>query len=178
MTGQVAAAAGLLHRFVAQDERRSGGSYVDFAALSGHLRCLLVTDGTVSSLIEAFSLEPTRTRCLEQKPGHPTQPELRWLAATPGTVTVLRRVLIEGALTRQPYLSARSLLVPERLPDEVVDVLADERSSIGAALVRSGVEHRRELLWFERRQGAVASRTYRIFIRGVPAILINEDFLR
>lgn len=178
MTGGAAASADVLHRFVAQDQHRDVGDTVDFAALSAYHRCLLVTDGTVTSLIEAHSLEPTRTRRLEQRPGRPSRHDLRWLAAGPHTAMLARRVVIEGVLTNEPYLSATSLLVPDRLPGDVVDALSDEQSSIGTVLVRAAVEYRRELLWFGRQRGAVVSRTYRMFVRGVPAILINEDFLR
>src|SRR6266540_1623185 len=49
---------------------------------------------------------------------------------------------------------------------------------IGAALTAGKVETRRELLWYGRRGEAVASRAYRIFVGGLPAAVIQEDFLR
>jgi chorismate-pyruvate lyase len=163
--------------FVAQEQGHDGES-LDFVALSGYHRCLLVTDGTVTSLIEAYALEPTRTRCLEQRAGTPSQREVRWLATEPGTPTLTRRIVVEGTRSNTPYLSAFSVLIPDRLPRETVELLRREGSSIGTALRLGAVEHRRELLWFARRPGALASRTYRVFVGGVPAILIDEDFLR
>lgn len=177
MSGPATIDARLLHRFLAQDPRRPGGGAADFAALSGHHRCLLVTDGAVTSLIEAHALEPTRTIRLAQRAGRPTPEDLRWLRAATGTEVLARQVRVEGELSHRPYLEARSSLILDRLPPVAVRALADEGSSIGTVLIRTQVEHRRELLWFERREGAMASRTYRIVVRGNPAIVIHEDFL-
>lgn len=168
----------VLARFVAQHERPRGVTDVDFATLSPYHRCLLITDGNVTSLLEAYALEPTRTRCLDQQPGQPTPSQVRWLCLDAGTTTVARRVVIEGVRSNAAYLSASSLLVPGRLPASFVDSLSYGQASIGTALIKAALEHRRELLWFNHSRGSVASRTYRVFVQGSPVLLITEEFLR
>jgi chorismate-pyruvate lyase len=170
--------ATVLRRFVAQHERPSGAGALDFAALSPHHRGLLVTDGTVTSLLEAYSLEAVRTRCLDHVAGRLTPVQQRWLGVDARAATLARRVVIEGVRSNTAYLSASSVLIPDRLPADFVAALAQEDASIGSALIGAAVEHRRELLWFDRPPGTVASRTYRVFIQGRPALLITEEFLR
>ncbi|WP_433074078.1 chorismate--pyruvate lyase family protein [Dactylosporangium sp. CA-052675] len=169
---------GLTRRFVAQHERPAGAAALDFAALSPYHRCLLVTDGTVTSLLEAYALEAVRTRCLDRAAGRLTPVQQRWLRADARAATLARRVVIEGVRSNAAYLSASSVLIPDRLPPDFVAALAHEHASIGSALIGAAVEHRRELLWFDRPAGTVASRTYRVFIQGRPALLITEEFLR
>lgn len=177
MTSYSAPAATVLGHFVAQHERPVGVQDVDLAALAPHHRCLLVTDGTVTSLVAACALEPIRTRRLEQG-SRPARPEeQRWLAVPAGTALVARRVAIEGARSGTVFLRASSVLVPSRLPGHFLQSLQDDGASIGSALVAGAVEHRRELLWCHRGAGAIASRTYRVVVRDVPALLISEDVI-
>lgn len=171
------AAAAVLDQFVAQHELPPSADAIDVAALEPHHRCLLVTDGTVTSLVRAYALEPVLTRRLEEVRRVPSAHERRWLSVEPDTVVLARRVEIDGAHSGTVYLRASSLLVPDRLPVSFLESLQRDGASIGSALVRGAVEHRRELLWCHRRPGTVASRTYRVFVRGLPALLISEDFL-
>jgi chorismate-pyruvate lyase len=177
MTATRAAVTAFLDHFVAQHERPAGEEELDIAALSPRHRCLLVTDGTVTNQLHAWTLEPTRTVCLERRTREPTALERRWLAAEPGLTGIARRVEIRGAWSGSAFLAAWSFLLPARLPEGFVDSLQQEEGSIGTALLRGSIEHRRELLWCVRGRAAVASRTYRVYVRGVPALLIGEDFL-
>jgi chorismate-pyruvate lyase len=164
----------VLRRFVAQRERE--GDAVDFTTLPPFGRCLLVTDGNVTTLIEAYALEQVRTRCVDQKEGRPTPGQMHCLAIGLRTPTVARRVTLEGNISKAIYLTALTLMVPARLPPRFINELRDPSASIGAALISAAVEHRRELLWFNHVPGTMFSRTYRIFVHGRPALLIAEDF--
>jgi chorismate-pyruvate lyase len=166
----------VLKRFVAQRERLGDGERLDVAALPPFGRCLLVTDGNVTTLIEAYALEQIRTRCLDQTAGRPTPREMHWLAIESPTPTIARRVVLEGVVSNTVYLAAFSLMVPTRLPRRFINALRCESTGIGAALISTAVEHRRELLWFNHVANALYSRTYRIFVLGRPALLITEDF--
>jgi chorismate-pyruvate lyase len=167
--------AAVLKRFVAQRERLGDAEDFDFAALPPFGRCLLVADGNVTTLIEAYALEQIRTRCLNQTAAQATPSQMHWLAIESGTRTVARRVTLEGAVSKTVYLSAFSLMVPARLPTMFIRALRHEPTSIGAALISAAVEHRRELLWFNHIANALYSRTYRIFVLGRPALLITEE---
>jgi chorismate-pyruvate lyase len=176
MTGPVTGMPdAVLTRFVAQRELLGDAENLDFAALPPFVRCLLVADGNVTTLIEAYALERIRTRCVNQTAGQATPSQLHWLAIDWRTPTVARRVRLEGVVSNTVYLAASSLMVPARLPPMFVDALRNEPSSIGAALISAAVEHRRELLWFTHVANALYSRTYRIFVLGRPALLITEE---
>lgn len=168
--------AAVLKRFVAQHERQGDAEDPDLAALPPFGRCLLVTDGNVTTLIEAYALESIRTRCLAQTAGAPTPDQMYWLAIDSNTPTIARRVALQGAVSNTVYLTAFSLMVPARLPARFIKALQDESTSIGAALIGAGVEHRRELLWFNHVANALCGRTYRVFVRRHPALLITEEF--
>jgi chorismate-pyruvate lyase len=166
----------LLDRFVAQHDRPAVVGDVDFVALSPYHRTLLAHDGLTTAAIESWWLEPINVRLLSQQGASSNDPLQRWLGAPPGVSVQRRQVIIEGLRSQTPYLYADSLLATARLPGSWREL--PFRAGIGAALAAGKVETRRELLWYGRRGEAVASRAYRIFVGGEPALLIQEDFLR
>src|SRR6266508_302319 len=151
-----------LDRFVAQHDRPSGVDEVDFAALSAYHRTLLAQDGLTTGVIEAWWLEPVTVRLVSQHEAARDDPLRHWLDSVPGPTVLRRQVTIEGSRSHTPYLSADSLLATARLPGLLADQAS--RAGIGAALAAGKMETRRELLWYGRRAGAVASRAYRIFV--------------
>jgi chorismate-pyruvate lyase len=167
---------GPLARFVAQDKRPALVGDVDFAALSAYHRTLLAHDGLTTGVIESWWLEAVAVNLVSQQEAPCDHPLLHWLGALPGATVLRRQVIIEGSQSGIPYLVADSLLATTRLPNLVEGLSA--HAGIGAALAAGKVETRRELLWYGRRGEAVASRAYRIFVGGLPAVLIQEDFLR
>jgi chorismate-pyruvate lyase len=177
-SGRTGGAGHVLARFVAQDSRPDTVADIDVEVLSPYHRCLLLSDGTVTNLLEAYALEPTRTRCLAQAMVRPSREHRRWLDLAHDTDVLLRRVVIEGDTTGLPLVYATSALLPSRLPADFLSMIGSGGGSIGTALLSSKVESRREMLWCGRRADAVASRQYRIFVRGRPALVINEDFVQ
>jgi chorismate-pyruvate lyase len=112
-----------------------------------------------------------------------------WLEAPRGTEVAVRQVLIQGRFSRTPYVFAVSLVVPERLPEPVRRRLAVQGEGIGRLLNDTGLETRREILWYGRERvadlpepvhsrtsGDFISRAYRIIAGGAPIALINEKF--
>jgi chorismate-pyruvate lyase len=167
----------VLDCFVAQHRRPESAQEVHFASLSSYHRCLLLADGTVTRIVEAHTLERTHTRCLAETYTQPTPEYVTWLELTDSDDILVRRVAIEGSSSGVPFLYATSAIVPSRLPDRFLSLIGTVGGSVGAALLASDVESRRELLWYGRRADTVASRGYRIFVRGVPALVISEDFV-
>ncbi len=119
MTGVVGRAdAFVVNRFIAQSRRPGWLDAVPLAALPVTHRALLVTDGTVSTVLEAQALEPVVVDCLEmiEMPA-PDDERSAWLA-DPGETVVRRRAVIRGEWSGRVYTLAESWLSPRRLPND------------------------------------------------------------
>ena len=172
----------------AQPERPAHLSQVNMRTLSPYHRALLVTDGTVTKFIEAYTMEPVDIRRVSQDT-RTLQSDDRWLQAPTGTSVVRREVTIEGRYSGTLYAHAVSTLIESRLPTAVRQRLDVEGDGLGRILNDSRLETRREILWFGRERagqvpesdaigpmGEVITRTYRILHGGKPIMLISERF--
>lgn len=161
---------------------------VNFRVLSPFQRSLLVIDGTVTKFIEAFTLEPVEIIRLAQV-SRQLRRDHRWLATPSGTSVIDREVLIRGKYSRNLHVYAVSLVVPNRLPEGVANSLETEGAGLGRLLNENGLETRREILWFGRRDlnrpprahpqlagKEFFSRTYRIISGTQPVAFIEENF--
>jgi len=174
--------------FVAQSQRPAHLLPVSVAALTPFQRGLLVIDGTVTRFVEAYWLEPVSVRRLSQE-------ELRleahepWLDAAAGSAVIRRRVLLCGRRSGRFFAWADSLMAVERLGPDIRRGLEVEGGGLGRILVDTGVETRREGLWFGRERpaqvpqevharwpGEFLTRTYRVLAAGRPIMLITERF--
>ena len=169
---------------VGTGERPEGWSEVNLRAIGPLLRALLVTDGTVTKLLEAVSMEPIEVKITSQSDVTLDQPHLELQAPT-GARVISREVALVGSRTGRHFADAASVLVVERLPDAVKTRLADHPQGLGRILLEAGLETRREVLWFGReatragREGpSRICRTYRIVSGGLPLMLITESFPR
>lgn len=147
-------------------------------------RLVLSTDGTVTPMLEHIVGEPIITARIDQ---HCTEgdPNTRNLLQVPAEERLLSRSLdLVGSRTATVYVQARSVIVPRVLPMPLRHALLRTREPIGVLLRRQQVETFRELLAcevYDQPRGGEprspwASREYRVFIGGVPALLISERF--
>lgn len=151
-------------------------------------RILLVTDGTVTHLLETFAGEPICVVKLHQAIVDAGQgvPELEVGARQP---VMNREVLLVGCSTRRAFLYAASRIVPYRLDPAVRTGLLESSKPIGLLLEESRTETFRQILeasyepagargaFFGIDAGAqVLSRTYRVLAGGHPIMLISEKF--
>jgi chorismate-pyruvate lyase len=165
--------------FIAQDQRPDTVEEIDLASLAPYHRTLIVNDGTTSSLLRAWRGEPTVVKMLTQ--GRLSSPSalLPWLEPKDDDTVLHRRATILSCASKAPLVAAESLWVPGRLSAAIRSLLTHvTHGGIGAALTASKAEIRRELLWYGRTEGAVASRAYRIITSGVPVFVVQEDFTR
>ncbi|MEV6986459.1 chorismate pyruvate-lyase family protein [Sphaerisporangium sp. NPDC051017] len=174
-------------RFIAQDRRPDGLTDLDVSALPPLLRTVLVSDSTVTSLFEAYTMRPLRVDVLAEDLVELDHGSAAWLEVPVGTACARRRVLVRDAAVDDPLYCAQTYLLPGRLPQQLRDSFMEERLGIGAAIRRHLVESLRELLWFGRAvtpnwardhmpARLTVHRTYRIRLHGLPAILAGEDF--
>ncbi|MBV7339687.1 DUF98 domain-containing protein [Chloroflexi bacterium TSY] len=171
-----------------QDERPLQLTQIDLRTLSPYQRALLAIDGTVTKFIEAYMLEPVEVTLLKQET-QPLSQDHPWLAASAQVEVVAREVLLRGRYSGTTYAYAVSLLMPERLSQDMLQQLRIEPSGIGRVLLNSQIENRREILWYGHEVidelppdvqacigNAFISRTYRIIANGKPTMLISEKF--
>ncbi len=174
--------------FMAQFEKPAQLGDINLRVLSPFQRALLVIDGTVTKFIEAYTMEPIEIIRLAQS----TQPmsiDNIWLDTCKGTDVIVRQVILRGKYSGTLYAYAVSLIVPNRLPDQVKRGLDIDGEGLGRILLGGRMETRRDVLWYGRENlkelpeaiqhltdGEFISRTYRIFAGGQPIMLINERF--
>jgi chorismate-pyruvate lyase len=141
-------AAGL---FLAEDQRPAHIGPVRPEQLSPLLRTLLVIDGTVTTFLSAWALEPVAVKPLSQRAttlpvaGLPSAGS--WLDASAGTAVLERSVVLVGAQSQRLFAFAESLICTERLPPALRGGLLSGGLSLGQLLRMPGFESRREGLW-------------------------------
>ena len=178
--------------FVAQAARPPTLDAIRPSRLTPFQRALLVTDGTVTHLIEAYTLSPVEVvplRETEQALGI----EHAWLELPIGDPVVTREVVLQTPTTdtQLPKIHAYAIshIIYERLPSSVVDGLKSGTKGLGALLQRTIWETRRDLLWWGVERAAslpdaighleskpFLSRTYRVVAKKDPLMLITEKF--
>lgn len=151
-------------------------------------RILLITDGTVTHLLETFAGEPICVIKLHQSIDDAAA-GVDELALRARQRVLHREVLLVGCTTRRAFVYAESLIVPDRLDPVVRDGLLESSKPIGYLLEESRTETFRQII-ASRRESAgacgsyfgidaaadVLTRTYRVLAGGRPIMLITEKF--
>ncbi len=163
-----------------RDERSDArGSPLPLADLPPFLRALLVTDGTVTKILEAYFWEPVAVDTLEQRFEDAVAP-VPWIAVAAGDRCLVRDARLRGVHSGRAFAEAFSLIRTELIPADFRRRLIDREIGIGALIRDSGLESYREVVdvGLERSADGAESvfRTYRIIIDGHPVILITECF--
>jgi len=178
--------------FTAQEHSPTTSRKINLARLTPFQRGLLVTDGTVTRFIEAYTLLPVEVVLLQQTK-QILDTEHIWLKLPAGEEVISRQVILQThsqeASSPTIHTYADSLIVPQRLPQSLLNELESDKQGLGGLLRHSGLETRRELLWcgietlsdlppaIEDLDGETfISRTYRVFVNQEPLMLINEKF--
>ncbi|MEO8443602.1 MAG: chorismate pyruvate-lyase family protein [Gammaproteobacteria bacterium] len=179
--------------FLAQAQRPSHLADVQPDELSPLQRALLVIDGTVTTVLAAWALEPVRVTALSQAatvlPVAAQPGAGEWLGAPAGTPVLERAVLLTGAESGRLFAWAESIICVDRLPPALRTGLLSGGLSLGQLLLLPGFESRREGLWFGRERPASVpapvaalgdadflTRTYRVSAAREPLMMITERF--
>ncbi len=176
--------------FVAQFAKPTDLEEINLSQLTSFQRALLVIDGTVTQFIEAYAFSPIEVVLLHQETQTLSTDHV-WLDAEKGTEVVFRQVVLQTERNedQQPtvHAYATSIIVLDRIPQIIREGLTVKGQGLGRLLQHSGLESRRDLLWWglkrpkdlpeallhlERKP--FLSRTYRVVTDGQPIMLINE----
>jgi chorismate-pyruvate lyase len=146
----------------------------------------LVTDGTVTKILEAYFWEPVEVRTLDQSFVSAERP-VDWIQVEAGNRVLIRRAELVGRDSGRAYVDAFSVIRTELIPSAFRRRLIDREIGIGVLIRDSGLESYREVLEIglassgddvqpERPDNDMVFRTYRIIIEREPVILITESF--
>lgn len=151
-------------------------------------RAVLATDGTLSTLIEAYTGDTIVLRKLHERLC-PARDAARGLDLSPHDEVLERTVLLRGANRLGPVIYAVTRLVLERLEDHMREALLTTEAPIGKLLLAAQTETFRELLDVTAEPAGVAGsflaveptapllvRTYRIVAGGRPLMTVTEKF--
>jgi len=167
--------------------RRRDGGEMPIQALPAFLRALLVTDGTVTKILEAYFWEPVEVQTLQQDFVTAERP-IPWIEVDAEDEVLIRRARLIGVDSGRVYASAFSVIRTQLIPETFRQRLIDREIGIGVLIRDSGLESYREVLevGVEPAEGSAKDvatessdlifRTYRIIIDGRPVILITESF--
>jgi chorismate-pyruvate lyase len=151
-------------------------------------RVLLVTDGTVTEILEAYTGESMRLVKLFEGVVDLEAP-LHGLNLNKGDNVLRRQILLQGKMTLGNYTYADSYIALDRLDDGLRRALLESHKPIGFLIQEQRMETYREILGCGRElAGPIAHhfdinetdgmlwRTYRVIYRGEAIMLITEKF--
>lgn len=157
-------------------------------SLSPALRVLLIADGTLSKMLEAFFCEPIDVEVLlHREVTH--QPERTGWDLTEGAPMVERRVVLRGRSTSAPYLCAKAIIARDRIPAAIIDGLTMSRRGLGELILDARLETYRELISLQRTKAGrwadsleikmsdpISVRVYNIYHNTALSIQLTEAF--
>lgn len=157
-------------------------------ALSLLQQILLITDGTVTHILEAYAGERMRVAKLSQGIG-PATTSIPELDIAPGDEVMQRRILLQGSRSGTSFLYAESIIIPSRLPASIRKGLLETDEPIGRLLADNRLETRREITSVTQEPAAdladhfgidgdavLHARNYVIVSGGRPVMRISEKF--
>lgn len=164
------------------------GTRFSIGDLPPFLRTLLVADGTVTKSLEAWFWEPVQVVPLKNVKTR-LKHRVEGLQANTGDEILMREIRLRGQRSGVSYARARSTLALQALPEDLRRGLLEGKIGIGELLREQYVETYREVIALDYLPAGetagkldpiagsdIVSRSYRIRVRGVPAILVTEYF--
>lgn len=164
------------------------GDKVDLTQIPSFLRTLMVTDGTVTKSLEAWFWEPVRVD-VKSNQLESLSNSVVGLEVESGDLVLQREVILLGRNTNQKFACARSTVSIKHLPADIGDSLQKGEIGIGELLREKGVETYRDIfdidyitkvnksdVLLSTLEGEILSRSYRIRVNGIAAIIVTEYF--
>jgi len=125
--------------------RGADGSELPVEELPPFLRALLVTDGTVTKILEAYFWEPVEVVTLQQELVCAERP-IDWIRVDTGDPVLIRRARLSGTASASLYATASSVIRPALIPESFRQRLIDREIGIGVLIRDTGLESYREVL--------------------------------
>jgi chorismate-pyruvate lyase len=163
-------------------------SHIEPSTLSTFQRILLTTDGTVTDILEAYLFEQIRVVKLSEQLVSLSH-DVPSMELKEGTEVIIRKILLQGKISRKNFIYADSIIVPERLDERFREALLETKMPIGKIWFEQRVETFKEILDSSKEtSGELAehfniqpsdnllSRTYRVVTNRKSVMMITEKF--
>jgi chorismate-pyruvate lyase len=151
-------------------------------------RILLITDGTLTEILEAHYFEPIRlVKLSQQTVTAAAAPAL--LEPQLGENFMERKIILRGANSGKNYVYAESIIAFERLDKKLSDDLLHSDTPLGRLWLEHRLETFKEMLDIRKepandhavhfrcsRDALLLMRNYRVSAGGNPAMIITEYF--
>lgn len=160
----------------------------DVNSLAPLQRVLLITDGTLTEILEANFFERIRLVKVSQRVISATDSHVL-LRSSQGEALIERKILLQGEESLRNYAYAESLIAVDRLAPSFRDELLRSATPLGRLWLEHKLETFKELTevrsqpadglcgYFECRDATpLLVRTYRVFTTGRPVMVITEYF--
>jgi chorismate-pyruvate lyase len=154
------------------------GSELHLSELPAFLRVLLITDGTVTRILESYFWEPVQVKKISQH-RQMLDCAMPGLEMQKGQEVIARSVALVGENSGMEYARASSFIRPQALPGKIRRELESGKVGIGELLKECGLETYRELISLGIENSSeenCVTRTYRIVMDQQPFIQITETF--
>jgi len=161
---------------------------IDLAQLSRFQRILLTTEGTLTEILEAYLFEKIEVIKLAEQLVSSGENSSS-LEVVTGQELITRKILLQGKKSKQNWVYAESIIVPERLEKKFVERLTTSHTPIGKLWLEYKIEVFKEIMSSTREtagdlsryfpitpQDFLLSRTYRVFSNRKPIMMITEKF--
>ena len=163
-------------------------SPLKLADLSTFQRIILITDGTLTDILEIYLLEKISIFKLSEEIINLTE-KIPALNLEEGVNVIKRKIFLQGTISQKNWIYAESMIVPERLDVLFQEQLLNSEKPIGKLWLEYRVETFKEIIdlsqepagelsqYFQINQDEkLFSRTYRVFSQGQPIMMITEKF--
>lgn len=173
-------------RWNLQESLASG--HIDLAKLSAIQRILLITDGTLTKILEAYLHERLHVVKLSEHK-MPVAYDIIPLSLKVGREVIERKIFLQGITTQNYWLYAESIIVPDRLDERFRERLLHTQQPIGRLWIEHKMETYKEIISLTRetagdlaeyfnlkREDRLLCRTYRVFSNRKPIMMITEKF--
>jgi len=161
---------------------------IDIAQLPFFQQILLLTDGTLTQLLEIYAQESIQVvKLFEQIIS--VEADIESLNIRQGHKVLDRKILLQGQVSRKNWLYAESFIVLSRLDPMFQDKLITSQVPIGKLWLEHKTEAFKEILasWCETASNfapyfdlessdLLLSRSYRVLSNREPVMLITEKF--
>lgn len=171
--------------------KTDSGQTLDVKKLPPFLRTLLVMDGTVTKSLSAWFWEPVSIQAIQNKVEILNAP-IKILGLLQGDKVLHREVSLCGSNSKRIFATARSIVSIRHLPDDIGKLLEEGEIGIGELLQEQGIETYRDIFSINtypkldnnkntdeiicKLSDDIVSRSYKIRVNSVPAIIVTEFF--
>jgi chorismate-pyruvate lyase len=166
----------------------SNGNNLNLSELSVFQRVMLITDGTLTDILEIYLLEKLCIIKLSEQILLTTQAIPTLILNHPCEV-IERKILLQGKESKSNWLYAESTIIPARLEQPFREALLQSKAPIGKLWMKYKVETFKEIITLNwefageladffgvDKESRLLCRTYRVFSKRQPIMMITEKF--